>query len=156
ELGFSLHAATVVGAHDRAGREALCKYVLRPPIATERVKLLDDGLVRLALKRPFTHRTPAGGLDPPSLLVRRFRTVPPPKMHALRFAGVLASAHKRRPLVVPPLPPPTSDDPHAHRCDDKPPTHRCHYWRWAALLKRSLGIDGDRCDRRGARMKLRA
>jgi hypothetical protein len=33
------------------GREALCKYVLRPPIATERVDLLDNGLVRLALKR---------------------------------------------------------------------------------------------------------
>jgi hypothetical protein len=32
----------------------------------------------------------------------------------------------------------------------------CHYWRWAASLKRSLGIDGDKCDRCGARMKLRA
>jgi hypothetical protein len=37
-----------------------------------------------------------------------------------------------------------------------PRTHRCHYWRWAALLKRSLGIDGDKCHRCGARMKLRA
>jgi hypothetical protein len=69
--------------------------------------------------------------------------------------GVPTSAHKRRPLVVPP-PPPTSDDPHAHHRDDKPATHRCHYWRWAALLKRSLETDGDRCDRCGARMKLRA
>jgi hypothetical protein len=77
-------------------------------------------------------------------------------MHLLRYAGVLASAHKRRPLVVPPLPPSTSGDPHAHRHDDKPATHRCQYWRWAALLKRSLGIDGDKCDRCGARMKLRA
>jgi Putative transposase/Transposase zinc-binding domain len=54
ELGFSLHAATVVGAHDRTGREALCKYVLRPPIASERVLLLDNGLVRIELKRPFS------------------------------------------------------------------------------------------------------
>jgi hypothetical protein len=156
ELGFSLHAATVVGAHDRAGREALCKYVLRPPIATERVQLLDDGLVRLVLKRPFTDGTVAVDLDPLSLLVRLCTMVPPPKMHLLRFAGVLASAHKMRPLVVPPLPPSTSDDPHAHPQSPKPATHRCHYWRWAALLKRSLGIDGDPCDRCGARMKLRA
>jgi len=51
ELGFSLHAATVVGARDRAGREGLCKYVLRPPIPQEHVLYLDDGLVRIALKR---------------------------------------------------------------------------------------------------------
>jgi hypothetical protein len=94
ELGFSLHAATVVGAHDRAGREALCKYVLRLPIATERVKLLDDGLVRLELKRPFSDGTVAVDLDPLSLLVRLCTLVPPPKMHRLRFAGVLATAHK--------------------------------------------------------------
>jgi hypothetical protein len=156
ELGFSLHAATVVGAHDRVGREALCKYILRPPIATERVELLDDGLVRLALKRPFKDGTVAVDLDPLSLLVRLSATVPPPKMHLVRYAGVLASAHKARPLVVPPPQASTSGDPHAHRHDDKPATHRCHYWPWAALLERSLGIDGDKCDRCGARMKLRA
>lgn len=33
--GFSLHAATTAKAGDAAGREALCKYVLRPPIANE-------------------------------------------------------------------------------------------------------------------------
>jgi Putative transposase len=156
ELGFSLHAATVVGAHDRAGREALCKYVLRPPIAAEHVQLLDDGLVRLALKRPFKDGTVAVDLDPLSLLVRLCATVPPPKMHLVRYAGVLASAHKSRPLVVPPPPVSTGDDPHAHRQGQKPATHRCRYWRWAALLKRSLGIDGDKCDCCGARMKLRA
>ena len=31
--GFTLHAATRAGAMDTVGREALCKYVLRPPIA---------------------------------------------------------------------------------------------------------------------------
>jgi hypothetical protein len=43
QAGFSLHAATTTAAaDDDAGREALCKYVLRPPIAQERVRLLDD------------------------------------------------------------------------------------------------------------------
>jgi hypothetical protein len=41
--GFTLHAATRAGALDSAGREALLRYVLRPPVAQERV----DG-VRLA------------------------------------------------------------------------------------------------------------
>lgn len=35
--GFSLHAATTATADDLAGREALARYVLRPPIAQERL-----------------------------------------------------------------------------------------------------------------------
>ena len=159
ELGFSLHAATVVGARDRAGREGLCKYVLRPPIPQEHVLYLDDGLVRIALKRPFGDGTVAVDLDPLSLLCRLCAAVPPPKMHLVRYAGVLSAAHKLRPLVVPPLP--AEDAPpepvaHDHRDPEKPATHRCQYWRWARLLKRSFDVDGDKCDRCGARMKLRA
>src|SRR5271170_1946192 len=51
--GFTLHAATRAGALDLAGREALLRYVLRPPIAQERVPSGPDGLVRITLKRPF-------------------------------------------------------------------------------------------------------
>ena len=40
-----------------AGREALCRYILRPPIAAGRVQLLADDLVRLVLKRPFSDGT---------------------------------------------------------------------------------------------------
>jgi hypothetical protein len=161
ELGFSLHAATVVGARDRAGREGLCNYVLRPPIAQERVLLLDDGLVRIALKRPFGDGTVAVDLDPLSLLCRLCAAVPPPRMHLVRYAGVLSAAHKLRPLVVPPRP--AEDTPpelelgaHDHGDPEKPVTHRCHYWPWARLLKRSFDVDGEKCDRCGARMKLRA
>lgn len=159
ELGFSLHAATVVGAGDVAGREALCKYMLRPPIAQERLQLLDDGLVRIALRRPFRDGTVAIDIDPLSLLCRLCASVPPPKMHSLRFAGVLASAHKWRPRVVPPRPDEDeheADGAHTHRKSERPATHRCHYWSWARLLKRSLGIDVETCDKCGARMKLRA
>src|SRR4051812_49244395 len=39
--GFTLHAATRAGAFDTAGREALLRYILRPPIAQERVEATD-------------------------------------------------------------------------------------------------------------------
>jgi hypothetical protein len=61
ELGFSLHAATIAGAEDTRGREALCKYVLRPPIASEHLQIL------LRRHRPChrsgaaDHGEPAGG-----------------------------------------------------------------------------------------------
>lgn len=112
--------------------------------------------MRLSLKRPWRDGTVAVDLDPLSLLVRLCATVPPPKMHVIRYAGVLASAHTWRPRVVPPLPADATDAPHAHRRQARRPTHRCHYWRWAALLKQSLGVDGDQCDACGAKMKLRA
>src|SRR5690606_5141790 len=68
--GFSLHAATIARADDSVGREALCKYILRPPIAQENIQLESDHLVRLRLKRPFSDGTFALDLDPLSLLVR--------------------------------------------------------------------------------------
>ena len=70
ELGFSLHAATSAGAQDRRGREALVQYILRPPIAQERLRLLPDDLVRIELKKPFRDGTWAIDLDPLSLLCR--------------------------------------------------------------------------------------
>jgi hypothetical protein len=55
--GFTLHAATRAGALDTAGREALLRYVLRPPIAQERVTQGPQGLVRTTLKKPWADGT---------------------------------------------------------------------------------------------------
>lgn len=46
------------GAEDARGREALCKYILRPPISQERLHLLPDGLVRIELRKPYRDGTP--------------------------------------------------------------------------------------------------
>jgi hypothetical protein len=84
-----------------AGRPRwLCKYVLRPPIAQERVHLGDGGLVRLELRRPFKDGTIAVDLDPLRPLCRLAASVPPPKMHTARFAGVLSASHRFRSVVV--------------------------------------------------------
>ncbi|HEX5076892.1 MAG TPA: transposase [Gemmatimonadaceae bacterium] len=161
ELGFSLHAATRAGADDEKGREALLKYILRPPLATERLLPGPDGLVRIALKRPFSDGTVAIDLDPLSLLCRLAATVPPPRFHTIRYAGVLASASKWRPLIVP-KPTPSADD-HAHAgapdsCAPPPPceTTGSRYRPWAELLKRTFGIDVETCPRCGGRMRLLA
>jgi hypothetical protein len=69
---------------------------------------------------------------------------------------VLAAAHKWRSLVVPPVSPAElAEAEPAHEQPQRRATHRCH-WPWARLLKRSLGVDGDKCDACGAPMKLRA
>ncbi|MEO8902748.1 MAG: transposase [Polyangiaceae bacterium] len=78
EHAFSLHAATHAGAQDLKGREALLRYILRPPLAAERRTGGPDGLVRITLKRAFSDGTFAIDLDPLSLLCRLAATVPRP------------------------------------------------------------------------------
>jgi hypothetical protein len=157
--GFSLHAATTARADDDAGREALCKYILRPPIAQENIQLGSDNLVRLQLKRPFSDGTFALDLDPLSLLVRLATTVPPPRFNTVRYAGVLAAASQWRARVVPPpktLLETDSADAECSTCTakDKPPTHRSGYRPWRELLMRSFKVDVEHCQSCGGRMKL--
>jgi hypothetical protein len=53
-----------------AGREALLRYVLRPPVAQERIEQGPEGLLRIALKRLFADGTVAVEMDRLSLLCR--------------------------------------------------------------------------------------
>ena len=47
--GFSLHAAVRVEAHDRRRLERLCRYITRPALSDERVRLNATGQVQLEL-----------------------------------------------------------------------------------------------------------
>jgi len=158
DSGFSLHAATVARRDDPVGKQALIRYVLRPPLAQDRLALRDGGLVRITLKRPFNDGTFAIDLDPLSLLSRLAASVPAPGFNTVRYGGVLAPAAHWRPLVIPTLP--ADVDAVAANDDDasgagKPPTRRSGWRPWAELLKRSFDIDL-RCSRCGGPMKLKS
>lgn len=165
--GFTLHAATRAGGQDRAGREALLKYILRPPIARDRVTQGPDGLVRILLKRPFADGTVAVDMDPISLLTRLSAAVPAPRFHTTRYAGVLASASKLRPRIAPNLPTdePATTSPAAvpkektaslgtpREEDADGPPRRHSYRPYVELLRRTFG-DILTCQRCGSRMRL--
>ena len=79
-------------------------------MAQERITHGPDGLVRIALKRPFADGTVAVDLDPLSLLARLAASVPPPRLHTVRYSGVLAPASKLRSRIVPtPVAAPAND-----------------------------------------------
>ena len=99
--GFTLHAATRAGALDPTGREALLRYVLRPPVAQERVEQRPNGLVRITLKKAYTDGTIAVDMDPLSLLCRLATSVPSPRFHTVKYAGVLAPASRWRARIAP-------------------------------------------------------
>jgi Putative transposase len=147
--GYNLHAATTAGAQDKRGREALLRYILRPPVAQERIVQGPDGLVRIALKKPFSDGTVAIDLDPLSLLLRLCAAVPAPRFHTIRYAGVLASAAKLRPKIIPR---PAGE---AEAPSDEPPKKKgCRYWPWAELMARSFELDVTRCPRCEGRLVL--
>lgn len=154
--GFTLHAATRVGPMDERGREALLKYVLRPPIAQERVTRAPEGLVRIALKKRFSDGTFAVDLDPLSLLTRLCGAVPPPRFHTVRYAGVLASASKLRPRILPEPPEKQAATVLGVAGTDaqEPRPRRCPYRPWAELMMRTFAIDVLCCPRCNGRLRL--
>jgi hypothetical protein len=55
--GVSLHANVAVPARDRLRLERLCRYVARPPVATERLSRLADGRLLYRLKHRWRDGT---------------------------------------------------------------------------------------------------
>jgi hypothetical protein len=136
--GFNLHAATKVAANDKQGRLALCKYTLRPPLANDRLKILDDNVVRLEFKKPWSDGTSSVEMSPLALIARLAALVPPPKRHLTGYFGLLSSHSSfRRQCVPAPVPESTPQQ------EDKSPRTLplSHYISWSQLLRRTFSID---------------
>src|SRR6266478_5787270 len=98
--GFDLHANVWVSAHDRAGVERLCRYVLRPPFAQERLRRRGDGRVALELKQAWHDGTRELLFEPLELLERLAAMTPRPETNLLICHGLLASRARWRAQVV--------------------------------------------------------
>jgi hypothetical protein len=81
--GFSLHAGVCVpgGPRSRERLEQLCRYVVRPALAGERLSELEDGRVAYDLRRPWSDGTHRIVFEPLDFLARLAALVPPPRAH---------------------------------------------------------------------------
>jgi Putative transposase/Transposase zinc-binding domain len=89
--GFTLHAAVRWGADQRKELEHLCRYITRPAIANERLKRNRAGDVVLQLKSAFKDGTTHVVMSPLEFMQRLAALVPRPRLHLIRFHGVLAA-----------------------------------------------------------------
>jgi catechol 2,3-dioxygenase-like lactoylglutathione lyase family enzyme len=99
--GFDLDATHVVPAGTRARLERLCRYVLRPPVVSERLHRGDDGQVLWRLPRPWRDGTTHVRFDPCDFLGRLAVLVPRPRVNLLFYHGVLGARSAWRRSIVP-------------------------------------------------------
>jgi hypothetical protein len=137
------------------GRERLCRYLARPPIASERLSLAEDGRVVYALRRHWKDGTRAVVFDPLDFIARLAALVPRPRTHLLTYHGVLAPAAEWRDWIVPAEPRPARRDPsQALAKQALRPDHAKKRATWAELLKRVFEIDVLVCPWCGAKRRL--
>ena len=99
--GFTLHAAVRWGADQRKELEHLCRYITRPAIANERLKRNRAGQVVLQLKSAYKDGTTHIVMAPLEFVQRLAALVPRPRLHLIRFHGVLAPNAKLRGKIIP-------------------------------------------------------
>jgi len=99
--GLSLHAAVAVPARDRRRLERLCRYVARPPLASDRLEEGPDGRLVLRLKTRWRDGTSHILMERSELIDRLVPLIPPPRAHQVRYHGILAPCASRRDRIVP-------------------------------------------------------
>lgn len=156
--GYNLHAGVEIGAGDRKGLEQLCRYISRPPLASERVEVRQDGTVAIGLKRIWSDGTRAIELSAMELVEKLAAIIPPPFVNQTIYHGVLAGNAAWRKEVVPKPPPetPTEAERRLSRTLRKGACSPALRATWAELLTRVFAVDGWQCPSCGRQMRLRA
>lgn len=80
-------------------------HITRPALSDERVQINTAGQVEPKLKTPWRYRTTHLVMSPLEFMQRLAALIPRPRLHLIRFHGVLAPNAKLRALVVPQGPP---------------------------------------------------
>ena len=123
----------------------------RPALSDERVQLNAAGQVEFKLKTPWRDGTTHLVMSPLEFMQRLAALVPRPRLHLIRYHGVLAPNAKLRALVVPQGPEQAeqaeqaSDVAATGQCEAQAALARPGRISWARLLKRVFDIDMQRC-----------
>jgi len=147
-----LHADTCCGPHQRQKLERLCRYITRPALGHKRLRRTPAGEVVLQLKTPYHDGTTHLVMSPLEFLQRLAALVPRPRLHLIRFHGVLAPNAALRSQIVP-----GEADQAPDTADGDGDLSLASTWArlsWAQLLKRVFEIDIAACPQCGGPLTL--
>ncbi len=130
--------------------------MLRPPLAVERLERLPGGRLAYRMKTPWRDGTTHVIMSDGELVEKLAALVPAPRFHLVRYFGILASAAKERPSIVPVPPPASGVKSCGHRdTSEKEKPHPRDY-TWAQLMARIFALDVLEWLRCGGRMRILA
>ena len=175
--GFDLHAAITVAADDRSGLERLARYVLRPPVAQDRLALTPEGRVVVTLKAVWADGTTCLLFEPVEFLEKLAALTPRPRINLVLYHGILAPHARARAQAVarspagsteeratpeqpeedPARPSEPGDVPAPEAQPEGSPRRgpeKPRDWAWADLMRRVFDLDVLACPRCGGRMSV--
>jgi hypothetical protein len=148
--GFSLHATVYIAKDYRDRLRQLCKYLLRPPIAENRLKKVNQGEILFEMKTTWGDGTRAILFSPKELIEKLVAIIPQPRIHQVRFHGILAPSATDRSMVVPSK---TEEAIQGELFEEKPKKRKVRL-SWAELLRRTFQVDMNECSLCGGAMKF--
>jgi len=129
--------------------------MLRPPLAVERLERLESGRLAYRMKTPWRDGTTHVIMSDGELVEKLAALVPAPRFHLVRYFGILASAAKQRPSIVP-VPPPSRVESCRHRDSSETEKPHARNYSWSQLMARIFALDVLECPRCGGRMRILA
>ena len=142
--GFSLHARVKILAHQHEAREHLCRYIMRGPLANDRVYYEETGKVRLRLKTPYPDGTTHLEFTPDQFIKRIIALIPPPRQNMIRYVGVFGARHKKRAEITA----------KAQPKKEKTVKKKVYRTPWAELLRHVFKYEVELCDHCGTKLEL--
>jgi hypothetical protein len=139
--GFNLHSGVKIKGHDREKLATLCRYVLRGPLSRERIARIGGNKVSIRFKKPWSSGATHVIYTEEEFVEKLVALVPPRHANLFRYHGVFApNARLRAKICL------------KQKSKDGKPRHSDHI-PWAELLKRTFGIDPERCNRCGGKLR---
>ena len=135
----------------------MCRYMCRPPIAIDRLKLLSDGRLLYKLKKCWRDGTSHIIFQPLELMERLAALVPAPRFNTIRYSGVLAPSAAWRNRIIPKEAVSETEiveQENERRGEISNKDSRPRRYAWAELLKRVFAVDVLKCDKCGGRMRI--
>ncbi len=149
-----MHAARRVSADELRNLSQLINYMARPPVAEERLEILNSGDILYRLKTPWDDGTIGVQLSPSEFIEKLIALIPPRSSPLVRYGGVFAPNFKRRAEVI--LAPGKRKRKVSQQAVgiEKSEKSRVSSGNWARLLKRVFAIDVSRCPRCGSDLEI--